>query len=330
MKITIKDIAEHAGVAKSTVSRYLNGGQVSTATAEKLKQVIEKFNYEPNAFAQSLKAKRTNFVGIVAPTLDSFMTSRLLMTIDEELKRHQVTAMIMSTNQHAEREVDSLLNFARQKVDAIILITKEVTPEHERVITSINLPVLLLGQETTTCKCIVYDDYHAGYSMGQYIAAQGHTRIAYLGVDSVDVAVGVRRRDGVLDALRKAGIEQVALYETGFLFEDGEQMTRTILAEGDPTVIICATDNLALGAIKTIVNSGRRFPEDISLSGFGGYDVSSAIHPSLTTIRFEMEETGVLTARSILQLINGEYVPQMQRTGYRLIEGHSVRSMNEK
>ncbi|MFY7869100.1 MAG: LacI family DNA-binding transcriptional regulator, partial [Exiguobacterium sp.] len=84
-QVTIKDIAELAGVAKSTVSRYLNGGSVGKATREKLDRVIRDTNYEPNQFAQSLKSKQTKMIGVIVPRLDSYAASRTMMGIDEQL-----------------------------------------------------------------------------------------------------------------------------------------------------------------------------------------------------------------------------------------------------
>ena len=313
-----------AGVAKSTVSRYLNGGNVSEDTAEKLKRIISECNYEPNTFAQSLKAKRTNLIGVIAPTLDSFMTSKLLMTMDEELKKHNITTMIMSTNQHAEREPESMLKFARQKVDAIVLLTKDITKEHEEVIQSIQIPILIIGQETSLCKCIVYDDYHAGYTIGRYVASRGHRDVVYLGVGEEDISVGIRRKNGVLAGLADFGVLDIPEYHTTFRFDDALRKTKKILEEREPTAIICATDTIAWGASKALMDSGKSYPAEISLTGFGGYDASSVIYGGLTTIQFEVKETGELAARTLIQMIEGEYVSQMQRTGFRLIEGNSV------
>ena len=78
-KLTMSDIAKMAGVGKSTVSRYFNGGYVKDETREKLKKIIDEYHYEPNAVAQSLKAKHSHMIGIVAPCLDSITSSRMLM-----------------------------------------------------------------------------------------------------------------------------------------------------------------------------------------------------------------------------------------------------------
>lgn len=134
-KLTMNDIAKMAGVAKSTVSRYFNGGYVKEETREKLKKIIDEYHYEPNAVAQSLKAKRTHTIGIVAPCLDSITSSRMLMAIDEYLKNKGYTTIIMNTNHNEIRELASIEHLWRMNVDGIILLATAVTMTHS------NLPV---------------------------------------------------------------------------------------------------------------------------------------------------------------------------------------------
>ena len=85
-KLTINDIAKMSGVAKSTVSRYLNGGSVRPATGQKIKKIIEENNYEPNVFAR-LKAKESRVIGLTVPGFDSVTTPRLVEVIVEYLKK---------------------------------------------------------------------------------------------------------------------------------------------------------------------------------------------------------------------------------------------------
>lgn len=328
MNTTIKDIAKLAGVAKSTVSRYLNGGNVSERTKAKIRKVIEETNYEPNSFAQSLKAKKTNFIGVIAPTLDSYVTSTVLMAIDEELRKLDYTTLIISTSKHIEREIESLLSLSRQKVDGIILIATGVTARHREVINSINIPVLIVAQKVDQCTCIINNDYKAGFEMGQYIANKGHQKVAYIGVTESDIAVGQTRKQGVLDGLAQADVKEVKTFLSEFYFEDAAKVTKEILMQFDPTAIICATDTIAFGSLKIILRQGKRVPEDISLTGFGGYNISEVIHPSLTTIRFNNETTGEMAAKLIVKMTNGEEVPQLQISGYTFIEGESVKTVN--
>ncbi|WP_026583133.1 LacI family DNA-binding transcriptional regulator [Bacillus sp. J33] len=325
MNTTIKDIAELAGVAKSTVSRYLNGGNVSEKTKEKIRKVIEETKYEPNSFAQSLKAKRTNFIGVIAPTLDSYVTSTVLMAIDEELRKRDYTTLIISTSKYVEREIESLISLSRQKVDGIILIATGVTEKHIETINSIQIPVLIVAQEVDQCSCIINDDYHAGYKMGQYIAKNGHQSVAYIGVTESDIAVGLRRKQGILDGLREAGVTNIKTYTSEFDLHDAARITKVMLESFTPTAIICATDTIAFGAMKTISKLGKKVPDDFSLAGFGGYNISEVIHPALTTIRFKNETSGKMAAQTIIKMTNGEEVPELQITGFEFVKGESVK-----
>ena len=95
-KLTINDIAKMSGVAKSTVSRYLNGGSVRPSTGQKIKKIIEENNYEPNVFAR-LKAKESRVIGLTVPGFDSVTTPRLVEVIVEYLKKNDYTPLIMHT-----------------------------------------------------------------------------------------------------------------------------------------------------------------------------------------------------------------------------------------
>ena len=101
---TFTDIAQMAGVAKSTISRYLNGGSVSYETKKKIENIISKAGYTPNSFAQSLKAKKTNIIGIIVPHLDSYATSRTLIGIDEKLKERNYQILVSNSNQNSYKQ----------------------------------------------------------------------------------------------------------------------------------------------------------------------------------------------------------------------------------
>ncbi|AJD89956.1 hypothetical protein JMA_06390 [Jeotgalibacillus malaysiensis] len=325
MKITINEIAKEAGVAKSTVSRYLNGGRISQKTSDKIRRIIEEHNYEPNSFARSLKSKKTGFVGVVAPALDSFVTSKILIRMDEELRERGYTTLISNTSHSIEREIESLQNLQRQKVDGMILFATELTPSHFELIETLTVPLLIIGQETDRTHCIVFDDYQAGYQMGEYISSKGHEKISYIGVDEMDIAVGKRRKQGIEDGCRANGADPVQFFKSGFDFDSAMQATKKCLEHSVPSAIICATDTIALGAMRVVREKGYNIPADISISGFGGYTVSEMIHPSLVTVAFDYLETGRMAAGTIARLMQGEEVDQLQRPHFTIRKGESVK-----
>lgn len=324
MKSTIADIAKIAGVAKSTVSRYLNGGSVSDATRRKLEQVIKETGYIPNAFAQSLKAKKTNMIGAIVPRLDSFSASQSVTGLDEELRAHGYQLLIVNTSQDLIREIEALYDLARQKISGIILFATQITEAHLTAIQEINIPVIFLGQQHKDVHSMIYNDYGAGYDMGRYILDKGHMNIAYLGVTEKDVAVGVQRKQGFQDAISERTDVVAKFYESGFKMSDAVISASSILDESSPSVIVCATDNIALGVMKAAYMRGINIPEHLSVTGFGGYDVTEMIHPSLTTVKYGYLQAGHLSARHIIKLVNDEPVESLTVLGYDFMDRESV------
>lgn len=320
----ISDIAKSAGVAKSTVSRYLNGGYVSEETKKKIEAVIKETGFEPNAFAQSLKAKKTNFIGVVAPRLDSYAAAKTLIGIDEKLRELNYQMLVVNTSQNQEREIEALYSLARQKVAGIILLAAEITEQHAKAFADIQLPVILVGQEYPQYHCLIHDDYRSAYEVGDYILRMGHKKIAYLGVSEKDISVGINRKAGFKKIMESCSGCEVRYFTTGFGITDAMDAAAAIIRDYKPSVIACATDNIALGAMKAIFASGLKVPDDISVTGFGGYQVSEVIHPGLTTIQFHYQDAGAIAAANMAKLVNGQEIPKLLVSGYQFIERESV------
>ncbi|WP_214737260.1 LacI family DNA-binding transcriptional regulator [Exiguobacterium sp. s162] len=327
-QVTIKDIAELAGVAKSTVSRYLNGGSVGKATREKLDRVIRDTNYEPNQFAQSLKSKQTKMIGVIVPRLDSYAASRTMMGIDEQLTERGYQMLVVNTAQHTEREIEQLYNLAKQKVAGIIWLGTTVTKRHLEAIEAIQIPVLLIGQQHDNVHSLVYPDHEAAYALGTRFTEWGHRNVVYVGVYESDIAVGQARRDGFLKAFQESEAN-VKVVQTTFKIEDaipiGEQLADEV---GTVSLIVCATDNIALGVLKGLANQGVYVPRDVSVSGFGGYDFTEVLHPSITTVHLPYRRTGAKAADMMLQLLHGEHVPMKTFTIFELKVRESVDKLN--
>ncbi|EOS62233.1 hypothetical protein C815_00014 [Firmicutes bacterium M10-2] len=328
-RITMKEIAEEAGVAKSTVSRYFNDGYVKEETREKIRKIIEAHEYEPSAAASNLKSKETKTIGIVAPTINSQTSSRLLTSMNNYLKKKGYTVIMIDTNHDIHDEIRSIQYFKSLRVDGIILIATNINLMHQRLVHESNVPILIVAQHFKNGVSIIYDDYRAGYEVGQYAAKMGHKNILYLGVNRIDEAVGVQRKKGVIEALQHYEVPFIHTRETDFSFSKARKIIRQYLESHHPTLVIAATDNLALACYKEIYEKGLRVPEDISLIGFGGYEVSELLTPSLCTIRFDYDLAGKMAGATILSLINDELVATTQVIGFELIKGGSVKDRNK-
>ncbi len=327
-KMTMADIAEMAGVAKSTVSRYFNGGYVKQETREKIQKVIETYNYEPNAFAR-LNAKNSNVIGVVVPTLNSKITSRVITSIDRYLRDKEYTTLIKNSDHDIDLEIQNIQRLINLNVDGLLLSSISITKEHKRIFEEASIPIVVLAQDYPEGLSIIDDDYSAGRFIGAYIGKTGHKKVGYIGVYEKDEAVGIRRRQGVLDGLAEYGITDPVVVMGDYSFIGGQEKTKEILARSEVDAIICATDRIAFGCYKVLLEQGLRIPEDVSVTGFGGYDESSLLIPELTTVKFDSYAMGYLGAETILKQIKKEPVSKKQIVNYEFIEGKSVRKKME-
>ncbi|NBK91880.1 LacI family transcriptional regulator [bacterium 1XD21-13] len=323
-KLTIRDIAELSGVAKSTVSRYLNGGCVREETGRKIKKVIEAYHYEPNVFAR-LSAKNSRIIGLIVPGFDSIVTPGLVEVIVAYLKRYDYTPLIMHTGNDLAEEIKSIERLTGMNVDGIMVLASSVTKSHEAAVEKANIPVLFLGQRYCQGTSVINDDYHAGLELGRYLGAKGASHVAGLWVSEQDLAVGRERKRGVQDGLKEFGIEEMEILETSFFYQDAVKTAESLFArEVWPDTVVCATDRIAEGVYKVLYQKKARIPEDVSVTGFGDYETSELLRPPLTTIRLDLENWGEISAEIMLQMVQGKPVSKLQINSFALIERDSV------
>ena len=322
-KITMADIADMAGVTKSTVSRFFNGGSVGDATRQKIQEIIREYNYEPNTFAR-LKARESNVAGVVVPSLNSKITSRVVTSVGRYLREQGYEALIKDSDHSIERELKNIQRLMLQNVDGILLSSITITPEHVRLLKDCPVPVVVLAQDFEQGISVTQDDYGAGRAMGRLVGESHPRRAAYLGVDESDRAVGIDRRQGVLDGLREKGVADVLTFAGDYSYQSGQHMTALALEQGPVDAIIRATDRLAFGAYRVLDERGLRIPEDVSVAGFGGYDEGELLKPRLTTLKFDSYALGYLGAETLLKMVREEPVPKKQIVDYQMILGGSV------
>jgi LacI family sucrose operon transcriptional repressor len=321
---TIEDIAKLANVAKSTVSRYLNGGYVSDKTRSKIDRIIHEQHYTPNAFARSLKAKQTYIIGTVIARLDSSSLSQVLRGLDQKLQEAKYQLLIANTNESPEREIQSMINLAHQKVDGIVLLATKITPEHLRVIKEIAVPVLVVGQECKTTYNLLNANQQAAFELTKTVLNYNYQRIAYFGVSQTDHAVGRDRMIGFQKALKTATPSNVTYYETSFNAEAAKELALSSFTSGWPDLVVCATDNIAFGVLTAAQEQELRVPQDVALTGFGGYPIGQLLHPRLMTVDLRFFETGCQAANMMINILQHRQKEKRIVMPYSIITGESV------
>ena len=329
-KLTIVDIAKMAGVGTTTVSRYFNGGNLKKETRERIKEIVDKYNYTPNTFAKALKSIDSKIIGVIVPCLHSYISGNTLKYLDKELKENNYETLIMNTNFDENKQLEYIKKLARMNVDGIVLLPTTMSKAYESTIKSIDVPVVMLGQEGEYTYSVEYNDFNAARDLTYYVLSSGHKKVAYLGVSEDDIAVGYYRKLGVLRALEKYNLEPENILITNFGMEEGYEIVKENIEKlKEDSCLICATDNLAYGAIKALEEEGLNVGEDYSVAAFGDYTSSALLKSPLTTIKFDLKDAAKQTVEMLLNVIKKEETAMKLLIGYELKTRDSVVDLNE-
>ena len=326
--MTIKEIAQLAGVSSAAVSRYLNGGYVSEGKKEQIRKVIEETGYQPSAQARMLRTKKASLVGVVVPKINSESISRITAGIESVLAEIGYQMLLAGTDNTPAKEVEYLRLFENYPVDGIILVGTIFTAGHRKFLKETKVPVVVIGQRTSHANCIYHDDYGAGKAMGQAVAGFSKKGVAYIGVTRDDKAAGAAREDGFIAGLKNAA----------FTLESGYESALDLLeSKCDIDVISCATDTIAAGAIEAIqthlkkqiptnaADAGARMRyilenTSIRVTGFGDNQMLKAVTGGIPTIHFGYKTSGIRGAELLLDSIErGEQIPIEMKLGFRLV-----------
>lgn len=327
--MTIKEIAQMAGVSSAAVSRYLNGGSLSQAKREAIAAAIAQTGYRPDAAAQSLRSKVTDYVGVIVPKINSDAVGRVTAGITQVLSQRGYLCLLANTDNDPEQELAYLDLFQTRSVAGIILMATVLTPRHQHALLNCSVPVVVAGQRTDGVPCVYHDDYNAARELMARLIRRGRRRVVYLGVTEQDVAVGLRRKQGAQAALSEAGLSpNLPCRSASFTLEGGRQAMEELLTEyPDLDGVMCATDLTALGAMDALRRAGKRLPQDVSVAGVDDNWADVYVTPQLTTAHFYYETCGSEAAGMLLSMVDrkGEPLPVRQTMlGYTVVERESI------
>ncbi|UMT77537.1 LacI family DNA-binding transcriptional regulator [Staphylococcus roterodami] len=304
----ISDIAKLAGVSKSTVSRFLNNGSVSKKTSEKLTKIIDEHDYQPNQFAQSLRARQTHLIGAIIPRMNSYAVDETIKGLAKQCEKYGSQLILNYTGLNIEAEIQALETLARSKVDGIVLMATDITKKHIEVINKMKVPTVIVGQQHEQLHSIVHDDYKAGQIIGEWIGQQDYRHVEVFSVSEKDIAVGIHRKRGLLDQLAKYQITP-NVHESNFTYNDAQQDVAQVLKNVKQVdAIVGATDTIALAAYKYY--SGK---EDAmkpkQIYGFGGNPMTQLVSPTIKTIHYNYYEAGQCAMEEIQQMLKKKDLP---------------------
>ncbi len=309
---TIQEVARAAGVAPSTVSRYLNGQlRVSPATEARMLDAVRDLGYVPNAQARNLARRRSGVVGFVVPEISNPYFGAIADYVVDAVERHGLLVLLCSTRSQAVREASYIDLLASGAIDGMLYLGSFRSNERLAAAIRGGLPVVVIDEpiaDVPGVHTVVMDDYAGGYQAASYLVALGHRRIAFVSGPAELASVQERRR-GYEDALRKGGIDPAEQLMLAGHFTEQFGMSalpRLLAGPQPPTAAFVASDYIALGMLSAAETHGVRVPADLSVVGFDDIRFSQYVRPRLTTIRSPLERLAQIGVELLFDRLAGE------------------------
>ncbi|WP_199617286.1 LacI family DNA-binding transcriptional regulator [Paenibacillus alkalitolerans] len=308
----IKDVAKKAGVSVTTVSRVLNGEKyVKDDMKKRVQRAIEELGYAPSHIARSLVRKKTNLIGVIVPDLTSNFYSTILSSIEETASMNDYNLLVCNIIEDIDKEFKYLNVFHEMRVDGIIIMHEKINEEISSFLTKLQVPVIFSSVRPRDQRFIsvIVDDYDAAYDATRFLLDLGHERIAFIGGDMRDVTSGQSRYVGYCNALMDSGKKIVHDYIRfgDYKIRSGYDMMKELLrCDPLPTAVFAVSDDMAVGAMNCISDHQLKVPDDISVIGFDGSQLTELVRPTLTSMEQPIHDMGKITVETLLGLISDD------------------------
>jgi LacI family transcriptional regulator len=308
-RVTIREIADLAGVSIATVSRVVNGrGEVSDETREAVQRVVREHGYSANHNARGLSAGRTGLIGLTLPAVQPTYFSSVLSGTAEALYQEDRRIVLCPTQHEHDREVSLLERLMHGTTDGTLMMLPEESDEELETLLNHGYPFVVLDPLRRIDARI--PAVSAAHSSGatqavEHLLTLGHTRIAAITGPKGFLATEERLR-GYHAALAAAGTmpDPALELESNFEVEGGfEAMSRLLDLDDPPTAVFAFNDNLAIGAMQAARALGLELPRQLSVVGFDDAIEAAIVTPALTTVRQPLEELGRMAVSLLVRLI---------------------------
>ena len=318
-RVTIKDVAQRAGISIGTVSRYIsNRGYVGAEAREKIEKAIEELHYVPNAVARSMINKKSQIIGVAVPEINNPFLADLVVRIESALSKRNYSIMLCNTRYEATKIETFVDDLIMRNAEGIILVSTDVSKKN--VMTSIRrfMYGVSVGQRLPEFDCINFNDFEAACEITSHMIELGHERIACMGF-SKNASQTMERLYGTIHTLEHNRIPIQSEYLLGYdeivTLMDGEDSSgnqgyvwaKYLLGlENPPTAIFAINDFYAMGAYEAAYERGLKVGKDISISGFDDINIAKFMTPPLTTVHCDAKEMASCAVDLLMNKIDSE------------------------
>lgn len=306
MTITIKDVADAAGVSTATVSRALRGlPNVDSATRSRIVEIAGALDYVISPSASRLASGRTGSIAVITPDIARWYFSTVLSGVEPVLQAAGVDLLLMSVGPGSVRR--PMASRLRRRVDGVLVIALAPQDPQLAEVLDLGLPASLIGLALPEVASVAIDDRAAGRVATQHLINLGHERIGVIGGEPVmaPYTADVRRFGGFEAAMSTAGlpVDSALMSYGSFTIAGGEHaMTTLLAAQSPPTAVFAMSDEMAFGALRAMRSHGLTPGRDISLIGIDGHDMAE--HLDLTTVVQPVRDLGRIAAESLVRQLS--------------------------
>jgi LacI family transcriptional regulator len=316
---TIQDVARHAGVSISTVSRVINKtANVDPATEQRVQVAVATLGYRPNLLARSFRRKETQTIGLLVPDNSNPFFAEIARVIEDMGFAEGYSVILCNSDLSQVKQAAYVDVLLAKRVDGLILTSTGLISSTdgldmmERILAA-GVPCVVVDRdlEGSPIDQVLVDNIQGGYMAGEYLTSLGHRQIACL-VGPHELTPSAGRSAGFQQALADAGValSPDAIVRGNGRFDGGELAARTLLDSGVPfTAMFTFNDAMAIGAIGTLRRAGIGVPEEVSVIGFDNTPLANAMFPTLTTIAQPIVEMGRRSVRLLLDRIADRDAP---------------------
>lgn len=310
---TIIDVAERAGVSKSTISRYLNGEPIREENRIKIEKAIKELDYHINPIARGLKTSRNYTIGVIITNITDLFVTYIIQSCEQILNDKGYSIILCDSRENLEIEKNRLQFLYNKRVDGIIIQPCSDEGDHIKNIMESGVPVVLIDRwiEDLSCDCVMTDNRRGAYEGVKALIDEGHSKIAIIkGPDTIYTAR--ERFIGYKKALEDHDITSNPEYiiDGKFIKEGGKHAFTNLMNMKDrPTAIFISNYFMTIGVIEAILDGNYSIPEDVSILAFDNVrapnviDWSALIKPNLSTVFQRISEIGQRAGQLIIKRI---------------------------
>ncbi|MHA6533924.1 LacI family DNA-binding transcriptional regulator [Paenibacillus sp. BAC0078] len=340
MVVTMKEVAERAGVSKSTVSQFLSKryNYMSLDTKRRIEQAIEELNYIPNEVARSLKHKKTYIVGVISSTILSKFTTEIVRAIEDECQLKGIQVIICNTDDDSLKEKSYVQSMIARQVDGLIIFPTEENKKLYASLVKNRYPFVFVDRkiDEISVDTVLLSNEKASELAVETFVQHGHTNIGMVTfpLGKKTITTRIERLSGYRKTMEHYGLPVNEDYiKSGRLEEMPALLAELFHMDNPPTALIATNDMILEQVLIYAKNNRRTIPEDFSLIGIDDVSFAALYSPPITTISQPTFEMGKRSARLLLDKIDRreqeqEETSEIIRLNPALNHRESVRRLN--